>query len=198
MYEGKQFIALGKTTSEQLTIKQGVPQGSILGPVLFLLFVNDMLLNVHKSTMDIYADDTTLSLSSDWKTIPFLNKSLSQDLTEVEKWASEHKIFINTKKTKALLITGKRLRRRMAHNTGKFVASTENSVIEQVGNHKLLGVKIDEYLTYEAHVDELCNKLSKRLGLLRHISCYLRKNQKAIYYNAVIKPLFMYASTVWT
>ena len=194
----KQFITLGKTTPEQLTIRQGVPQGSILGPVLFLLFVNDMPLNVHKSTMDIYADDTTLSLSSDWKAIPALNKSLTKDLTEVEKWASENKMFINTKKTKALLATGKRLRRRLAHDTGKFEARMQNAEIEQVGSHKLLGVIIDENLTYEAHVDELCNKLSKRIGLLRHISCYLKKNQKLIYYNAVIKPLFMYASTVWT
>ncbi|KAL9972248.1 hypothetical protein ACROYT_G018519 [Oculina patagonica] len=187
----KQFITLGKTTSEQLTIRQGVPQGSILGPVLFLLFVNDMPLKVHKSTMDIYADDTNLSLSSDWKAIPALNKSLTKDLTEVEKWANESKMFINTKKTKALLATGKRLRRRIAHDTGKFEARMQNAEIEQVGSHKLLGVIIDEDLTYEAHVDELCNKLSKRIGLLRHISCYLKKNQKLIYYNAVIKPLFM-------
>ena len=68
--ERKQFISLGKATSTQLTVKQGVPQGSILGPVLFLLFVNDMPLHVQKSTMDIYADDTTLSLSSNWKTLP--------------------------------------------------------------------------------------------------------------------------------
>ena len=58
--ERKQFISLGKTTSKQLTVKQGVPQGSILGPVFFRLFVNDMPLLVQKSTMDIYADDTTL------------------------------------------------------------------------------------------------------------------------------------------
>ena len=116
----------------------------------------------------------------------------------MRKWASENKMFINTKKTKALLATGKRLLRRIAQDAGKFEASTENEVIEQVGNKKLLGVIIDEDLTYEAHVDELCNKLSKRLGLLRHISCYLQKDQKMIYYNAVIKRLFMYASTVWT
>ena len=57
---------------------------------------------------------------------------------------------------------------------------------------------IDEHLTYEAHVDKLCIKLSKRLGLLRHISPYLKKNQRIIYFNAVIKPLTMYARTVWT
>ena len=123
----KQFIKLGKTTSEQLTIRQGVLQGSILGLVLFLLFVNDMPLNVHKSTMDIYADDTTLSLSSDLKAFPALNKSLTKDLREVKKWASENKMFINTKKTKALLTTGKRLRRRLAHDTGKFEARMQKN-----------------------------------------------------------------------
>ena len=106
--ERKQFISLGKTTSKQLTVKQGVPQGSILGLVLFLLFVNDMPLHVQKSTMDIYADDTTLSLSSNWKTLPLLNQSLSQDLSEVERWARENKMYMNMQKTKALLVTGKR------------------------------------------------------------------------------------------
>ena len=85
--ERKQFISLGKTTSKQLMEKQGVPQGSILSPVFFLLFVNDMSLHVQKSTMDIYADDATLSLSSNWKTLPLINQSLSQDLSEVERWA---------------------------------------------------------------------------------------------------------------
>ena len=77
--ERKQFITLEKVKSEQLTVKQGVPQGSILGPELFLLFVNDMPLHVHESTMDIYADDSTLSSSSNWKTISSLNQTLSDD-----------------------------------------------------------------------------------------------------------------------
>ena len=81
--------------------------------VYFLLFVNDMPLHVQKSTMDIYADDTNLSLSSNWKTLPLLNQSLSQDLSEKERWARENKMYMNMQKTKALLVTGKRLRKRM-------------------------------------------------------------------------------------
>ena len=192
--ERKQFISLRKTTSKQLTVKQGVPQGSILGPVLFLLFVNDMPLHVQKSTMDIYADDTTLSLSSNWKTLPLLNQSLSQDQSEVERWARQNKMYMNMPKNKALLVTGKRLRKRMVQDTGKLEVKTDNAEIEQVANHKLLGMIMHEHLTYEVHVDKLCNKLSKRLGLLRHISPYLKKNQRIIYFNAVIKPL-LYAET---
>ena len=196
--ERKQFISLGKTTSEQLTVKQGVPQGSILGPLLFLLFVNDMPLHVQKSTMDVYADDTTLSSSSNWKTIQSLNQALSLDLCKVERWASENKMYMNMQKTKALLVTGKRLRKRIVQDSGKLEVKTDNAEIVNVENHKLLGMIIDEDLTYEAHVDELCNKLSKRLGLLRHISPYLKKNQRIIYFNTIIKPLMMYASQVWT
>ena len=81
--------------------------------MLFLLFVNDMPLHVQKSTMDIYADDTTLSLSSNWKTLPLLNQSLPQDLSEVERWDRENKMYMNKQKNKALLVTGKRLRKRM-------------------------------------------------------------------------------------
>ena len=63
--------------------------------------------------------------------------------------------------------------------------------IEQVASHKLLGL-------YEVHVDELCNKLFKRLGLLRHIGQYLKKTQRIIFFNARFKPLMMYTSSVWT
>ena len=63
--------------------------------------------------------------------------------------------------------------------------------IEQVVRHKLLGLTINEDLNYEVHVDELCNKLFKRLGLLRHIGPYLKKNQRIIFFNAVFKPLMM-------
>ena len=117
--------------------------------------------------MDIYADATTLSLSSNWKTLPLLNQSLSQDPSEVERWAKETKKYMNMQKPKALLVTGKRLREHMAQDTGKLGVKTDNADIEQVANHKLLGMIIDEDLTYEVHVDKLCDKLSKRLDLSR-------------------------------
>ena len=62
----------------------------------------------------------------------------------------------------------------------------------------MLGLKIDHDLTYDEHIDELCKKLSKRLGLLRHISPHLKQKQRLVYYQAVIKPVILYASSIWS
>ena len=195
--ERRQFVKLGKTISTQLPVIQGVPQGSVLGPVLFLLFVNDMPLEIINSTIDIYADDTTLLSCSKWNDIT-LNQTIAQDLNNIEKWAIENKMFLNAKKTKSMLVSGKRLRKRLsADNTNLNITLTGKN-IEQVANHKILGVNLDQDLTFETHVEELCKKLSKRLGLLRRISSYLKQKQKAYYYEAVIKPLLLYGSPIWS
>ena len=75
--------------SQPKPVRQGVLQGSIFGP-LFLLFVNDMPLHLNNSNTDIYADDTTLSLSANWNNITSLIKALANDLENIEKWSTEN------------------------------------------------------------------------------------------------------------
>ena len=194
----KQFIKLGNQSSELLPIKQGVPQGSILGPVLFLLFVNDMPLNISKSTLDIYADDTTISSSASWKEIPKLQEAILEDLQKVEKWSRTNNMYLNPSKTKAMMAVGKRLRKRFEGETLSLQLSLNDKEIEIVRSHKLLGMKIDQDLTYDEHIDELCKKLSKRIGLLRHISPYLKQKQRLVYYQAIVKPVMLYICSVWS
>ena len=73
----------------------------------------------------------------------------------------------------------------------------DDSVIEQVSSHKILGVIIDSQMNYESRIDELCKKLSKRIGLLKHISPCLKQRQRKTYYNGVIKPILLYGSMIW-
>ena len=91
--------------SDPLTIKRGVPQGSVLGAVLFLLFVNGIPLQLSRSSVDIFADDTTITASAHFLDIQLLTQHLNSDLAAVSKWATNNMMFINTNKTKSLLVT---------------------------------------------------------------------------------------------
>ena len=88
----QQFVKPGNKIipSQPKPVRQGVLQGSILGPFLCLLFVNDMPLHLNNSTIDIYAGDTTLSLSANWNNITSLIKALANDLENIEKWSTEN------------------------------------------------------------------------------------------------------------
>lgn len=125
----RKFVKLGHITSEPKPVRQGVPQGSILGPVLFLLFVNDMPLNLDNSTIDIHTYDITLSLGANWNNITSFSQAFSNDLENIEKWSTENKMYINTKKTKAPLVTGKRLEHKLSEKTTKsFISSLQNNL----------------------------------------------------------------------
>ena len=183
---------------QTLLIKQGVPQGSVLGPVLFLLFVNDIPLHLANSTVDIYADHTTITASTHFSDLCSMTQCLNSDLDAVQRWASSNKMFINKKKTKSVLVHGKRIPAKLDDGTPlRLDVKIDDSVIEQVSSHKILGVVIDSQMKYESHIDELCKKLSKRIGLLKHISPFLKQRQRETYYNGVIKPTLLYGSMIW-
>ena len=107
-------------------------------------------------------------------------------------------MIINTDKTKSILITGKRIENKLPSDTSMALAiKLDDTKIDQVSCQKLLGVILDANLNYEAHIDHLCKKLSKQLGLLKHISTYLKRRQRETYFNGVIKPTLMYRSVIW-
>ena len=93
---------------------------------------------------------------------------------------------------------GKRIPAKLDDDTSlRLDVKIDDSVIEQVSSHKILGVVIDSQMNYESHIDELCKKLSKRIGLLKHISPFLKQRQRETYYNGVIKPTLLYGSMIW-
>ena len=93
-------------------------------------------------------------------------------------------MYINTEKTEALLVTGKRLQHKLSEETATLKLRLDANNIDQLSHRKLLGLIIDNDLSFEARMDELCKKLSKGLGLLRHISPYLKQRHKSAFYNA--------------
>ncbi|KXJ26086.1 putative RNA-directed DNA polymerase from transposon BS [Exaiptasia diaphana] len=193
----QQFVCIQKSNSSKKQVRQGVPQGTILGPILFLVFVNDLHLSCNNTgNLDMYADDVTLSTSS--KDVNQLNRDLNLLMNDVSKWGDSNRMFVNKEKTKAMLVQSNRLHRKNTADVEELSITLKDSKLDNVCEHNLLGVKIDNKLSYDAHIDDLAKKLAKRIGLLRHVRSYLKQGQREIYYNTVIKPTLLYGSDIWS
>ena len=109
LHQRKQCVQLSGARSKMREICHGIPQGSTLGPLFYVIFIDDLPLHIGNAELDLYADDITISKSADYKELHQLIKSLEQSVVNVQDWAAGNKMPLNEKKTKFLLITGKRL-----------------------------------------------------------------------------------------
>ena len=119
--ERRQLVSMGNIESPTAFVRHGVPQGSILGPLLFIAFINDLPLHVSSAQIDLYADDTTLTSASNSDSVRVLQSSLTTAISEVDQWATANKLPLNEGKTKVLTITGKRLSTRINHDLAVVV-----------------------------------------------------------------------------
>ena len=150
----------------------------------------------------MFADDTTLLASSDYLNIEELKNTLSRKVANVDEWATNNKLPLNCSKMKTILINGPRLRNEVSNEVSnedrKIEIELKGSTLEQVENVKLLGLELDEQLSFDVHIDSLCKKISKRIGILNRIKAYLPRAERILYYNSLIKPLVLYCSVIWT
>ena len=161
-----QYVNINGCHSTLRDANLGVPQGSILGPVLFLIFINDLPKILEHSAADIYADDTTISANVDYRSAPgALNQVLQADVGKVAQWTIDNKMVLNESKTKTMLVAGKRLHKKMSSTS--LTVHVNSVELEQVQSHKLLGVIIDTQLNFNEHIDNLCKKLTQRIAVLK-------------------------------
>jgi hypothetical protein len=187
-----QCVQQSSTLSDKLPISCGVPQGSILGPILFTVYVNDLVHSVHCSKIVLYADDTVLLFSA--KTIDDITSSLADDLTRVSAWFTSNKLHLNVKKCKWTLFgSEKRL---------KKISLPEMTIldeqVEHVDDYKYLGVHLDKNLNWEKHVEKISAKIRQRLGVLRHIRDYLDVHTALKLYNALVMPITDYCDITYS
>ncbi len=186
-----QFVSLNGCNSEDSSVSVGVPQGSILGPFLFLIYVNDISFEVKNSSCNLYADDSIIYLSDNDSNV--VQNKLQADLNNVFNWLKRNRLSINTKKSGVMSV----------HKGKKFVNNDDLSLYldnDTLTNNeyvKYLGVQIDKSLSWSKHVQEVYNKLSPKVGLIRRLSKFLPKDTLICLYNTIVKPALEYCISVW-
>lgn len=187
----KQKVSFNNTVSSQINIKYGVPQGSILGPLLFLLFINDLPLHTNVFT-DLYADDTTLYETNSSK--KEIEVQLQKALSDLAQWCKLNGMVINMDKTKAMLVTTRQKRSRIDE---ELKISLNEMPLSLVSNDKVLGIQVDNNLTWSEHISKVSKKMSTNVWLLSKIKSYLSVEHRLLFYKSYIQPHLDYANIVW-
>jgi len=185
----QQCVKVGTQKSSFKTIKAGVPQGSILGPLLFLVYINDMPFFLQKGTLDLYADDSTLHVAD--VGIKNIQSTLQNDLNIISNWCSFNNMLIHPNKTKCMVLSSAN------KSTNTLLLKINNIVIEQVEHYNLLGVTVDKHLTWQLHINNVCRKLNSKLALLKRIKPYLNYETMKLFFNSYILPHMDYCCAIW-
>ena len=176
----RQRVCVGDGTSEWTDIRRGVPQGSILGPLLFILYTNDLTLAICQSKMKQYADDTTMSLvSSD---VNRLEEGSVDDLEGVARWVEVYKLKLNVEKTQLLLLSRKRRARELESVEKRMYGQK----IVRSKTVKCLGVLLDDGLTWKEQVQSVRKHCFAGLAKLRRLRNVLPPDIKKKIYNAMV------------
>ena len=184
----KQYVNFGKSNSEFKTIGCGVPQGSILGPLLFLVYMNDIT-NASKTLQYIlFADDTSLFMSD--VNLERLVTNFNIELDRISQWLCTNKLILNVKKTNYMIFTNRNI------NTDQVKVKINDELINCCDSLKFLGISIDSKLTWHAHIDSICNRLSKGVGVLNNLQ-HFPSHILLMIYNAVILPHLNYCNIAW-
>lgn len=184
----QQRVIIKGSFSKWGKIEAGVPQGSVLGPLLFLIYINDITDNI-KSNIKLFADDTSLFVTID-QDEEVKTKELNEDLCTIDKWAKRWLVTFNPSKTKSMYIT---LKQEKQHPPLLFDGHT----LDSTNNHKHLGLTFNSTLTWKEHIENITTSANKKLALLNGLKHLLDRQTLLTMYLSFIRPKLEYANTIW-
>ena len=190
----RQLCRVNGVASNMGEINCGVPQGSCLGPLLFLVCINDLPFSLSNSEVTMYANDTSISYSS--KNIDELNETLNSDLDSLKQWLEGNKL--NVFKTQAMVIGSRPIFKKISDKlvpTPSFAIG--NSHIDAVANAKYSGIQLDKHLVWDEHTKAVRSKISRSLGFLKYAKKLLPKHTLSQMYRCIVEPHFRYCCSVW-
>ena len=183
-----QYVHVDGIDSDPLCITHGVPQGSVLGPKLFIMYINDIgeVLTMLKHVL--FADDT--SLHSSGRDLGQLLNTVEDELKLLKKWFDANKLSLNLSKTKYILFCNRKI-------DTQVKLTIQDIEIERVNEVKFLGVIIDNKLSWKSHIANIKTKISKTIAILYKLKPLVNKNSLYILYCSLVLPYLTYCVEIW-
>ena len=188
-----QQVQISGKLSQSKEIKAGVPQGSVLGPLLFLLYINDLPLYIKHCLLDLFADDGILHSSNVY--LPTVTTFLIADLDNFSDWCDDNDMKKNTSKSKAMFLATKCTANKIMEEPP--ILTIRGDQIQVSETEKLLGVHINNSLTWTCHIEATLKKCNSLLFLLNRIKQYLNVPTRKLFFNAYILPHLDYCCSIW-
>ena len=187
-----QCCSINRVKSKFRSISYGVPQGSILAPLLFIIYMNDLPNSVKGTEIKMYADDANLT-----KHITSLGDVKEELIPEFEKvilWLKANKLSLNTLKTEFMFFGSSK---HLKDTTNLIALRVGDKLIRRTKKVKYIGVILDEQLTWRDHIDYISTKIKRNIGAIKRIRNSLPKEYLEMLYKTIVKPHFRYCNTVW-
>ena len=176
-------------------IQTGVPQGSILGPLQFIIYINDIKTSTELFNVITYADDTTLmstlgSFNSN-QNENSVEQNINEELYKISGWLKVNKLSLNAKKSKFMIF------KRVNKTVEPLSLKIENTNIERVTNFNFLGLTISDNLEWKTQVQKIANKCSRTTGILNKLKHILPASISLMLYNSLLLPQLNYCILAW-
>ena len=189
----QQYTAMGNTVSSRQAVTCGIPQGSSLEPVLFLIYINDLPNCSSVLAFRIFADDTNLFASA--RDLRSLEQLINTELKKVKLWCDANKLSINFSKTNFMIV--KSLRKKdLAVNIKIESEDGTSSLLERKDRVKYLGVHLDDTVSFKHHISYVASRISRSNGIIAKLRHFLTLSQLRLYYS-IIYPYISYAILAW-
>ena len=191
----RQYVRIGSSTSNPLKITHGVPQGSMLSPLLFSIYTNDLPSATKECSLDSYVDDSKVSLSFSIQDISKAKLALEEDLNNVARWCCTNSLLLNPDKTKFILFGTPQL---LGTLPEELTLNFLNKTLYPLFSVKDLGVTLDSHLKYDTHISELVSSCLSKLCQISRVRHLLDRETLSLIIHSLVLSKIFYCSVVWS